>query len=140
LAANGASVRAAISELTNGAGASRQWQQQRQARSGYAIPHPHSIGGSRWNERMTTGAGKFRAWQPRLCDFLDPSSLEVRGIMRTRGFVPRCTVSFDPGRIFRADRRATPLSLRLCHSNLRIAAIEEAVRRLARAWEAYRRG
>jgi 2-aminoadipate transaminase len=41
--------------------------------------------------------------------------------------------SFDPGRLFRASPRRE-LSLRLCYSALPGRALEEAVRRLARAW------
>jgi 2-aminoadipate transaminase len=46
-------------------------------------------------------------------------------------------VSFDPGRSFRAHDTGAPLTLRLCHSNLRVGVIDEAVRRLARAWAAF---
>jgi 2-aminoadipate transaminase len=48
-------------------------------------------------------------------------------------------VAFDPGRSFRVAPGGAAISLRLCHSNLRISAIEEAVRRLAAAWKAYLR-
>ena len=48
-------------------------------------------------------------------------------------------VSFDPGRIFRPDGRVAPLGLRLCFSNVGAAELDEAPRRLARAWDEYRR-
>lgn len=48
-------------------------------------------------------------------------------------------VSFDPGRIFRPDEAETPLALRLCFSSARAAELDEGVRRLARAWDDYRR-
>ena len=48
-------------------------------------------------------------------------------------------VSFDPGRIFRPDSAAAPLGLRLCFSNAGARALDEGPRRLARAWDAYRR-
>ena len=47
--------------------------------------------------------------------------------------------AFDPGRLFRVDTAAAPLSFRLCHSSVRLNAIAEAVRRLARAWLVFRR-
>jgi 2-aminoadipate transaminase len=46
--------------------------------------------------------------------------------------------SFDPGRSFRATGGRAPMSFRLCHSNTEPRALEEAVRRLARAWKAAR--
>src|SRR6185436_4712810 len=46
-------------------------------------------------------------------------------------------VSFDPGRSFRAT--PGPLALRLCFSAVDAAAIDEGVRRLARAWAKLRR-
>jgi 2-aminoadipate transaminase len=48
-------------------------------------------------------------------------------------------VSFDPARIFRPDNSAVPLGLRLCFSNVAGAQLDEGVRRLARAWDLYRR-
>jgi 2-aminoadipate transaminase len=48
-------------------------------------------------------------------------------------------VSFDPGSLFRRGGVARALSFRLCHSNLTVGAIDEAVRRLARAWSRFRR-
>ena len=48
-------------------------------------------------------------------------------------------VSFDPARIFRPDESSSPLALRLCFSAASGAQLDEAVRRLARAWDAYRR-
>jgi 2-aminoadipate transaminase len=48
-------------------------------------------------------------------------------------------VSFDPGRIFRPDAATAPLGLRLCFSNASASELDEAPRRLARAWDAYRR-
>lgn len=48
-------------------------------------------------------------------------------------------VSFDPGRIFRPDDAAAPLCLRLCFSFVGAAELEEGARRLARAWDDYRR-
>jgi 2-aminoadipate transaminase len=47
--------------------------------------------------------------------------------------------SFDPGRIFRATPTGAPLSFRLCHSSIRPKAIAEAVERLSRAFQAFRR-
>jgi 2-aminoadipate transaminase len=43
-------------------------------------------------------------------------------------------VSFDPGSMFRGNGAVTPLAVRLCHSSVDEARIEEGVRRLARAW------
>lgn len=48
-------------------------------------------------------------------------------------------VSFDPGRAFRPDNAASPLALRLCFSYVRARDLDEGVRRLARAWDHYRR-
>ena len=48
-------------------------------------------------------------------------------------------VGFDPGCIFRPDNRSTPLALRLCFSYARARDLDEGVRRLARAWDQYRR-
>lgn len=47
-------------------------------------------------------------------------------------------VSFDPGHVFRPDDAQLPLGLRLCFSYARAAELDEGVRRLARAWDAYR--
>ena len=47
-------------------------------------------------------------------------------------------VSFDPGRSFRADAAPSPLALRLCFSAIDEALIDEGVRRLERAFEAFR--
>jgi len=47
--------------------------------------------------------------------------------------------AFDPGRPFRVDTAAAPLSFRLCHSSVRLNAIAEAGRRLVRAWLVFRR-
>jgi 2-aminoadipate transaminase len=46
-------------------------------------------------------------------------------------------VSFDPGRLFQRSGAARALSFRLCHSNLGVGAIDEAVKRLARAWSRF---
>ncbi|HVR97335.1 MAG TPA: PLP-dependent aminotransferase family protein [Thermoanaerobaculia bacterium] len=43
-------------------------------------------------------------------------------------------VSFDPGSLFRPDRAAQPLALRVCFSALDPDALAEGARRLARAW------
>jgi hypothetical protein len=51
----------------------------------------------------------------------------------------RYGVSFDPGRIFRPDNATLPLALRLCYSDASIGELDEGARRLARAWDAYRR-
>jgi 2-aminoadipate transaminase len=48
-------------------------------------------------------------------------------------------VAFDPGRSFCVAPRRSALSFRLCHSSLRISAIDEAVRRLAGAWDVFQR-
>lgn len=48
-------------------------------------------------------------------------------------------VSFDPGRMFRPDDAASPLALRLCFSFVRAADLDAGVRRLAAAWDDYRR-
>jgi 2-aminoadipate transaminase len=49
-------------------------------------------------------------------------------------------VTFDPGCLFRFDGRASPVSFRLCHSSVQLRAIDEAVKRLGRAWFEYSRG
>jgi 2-aminoadipate transaminase len=48
-------------------------------------------------------------------------------------------VSFDPGRTFRAEHGSSPLALRICFSNARAHDLDEGARRLARAWDDYRR-
>jgi 2-aminoadipate transaminase len=48
-------------------------------------------------------------------------------------------VSFDPGRQFRPDRASHPLTMRLCFSATPGPQLEEGVRRLAAAWDEYRR-
>jgi 2-aminoadipate transaminase len=48
-------------------------------------------------------------------------------------------VSFDPGCMFRPDNSSSPLALRLCFSYARAGELDEAARRLARAWDTYRR-
>lgn len=48
-------------------------------------------------------------------------------------------VSFDPGCMFRPQDDSAPLALRLCFSYVRAADLEEGARRLARAWDGYRR-
>ena len=48
-------------------------------------------------------------------------------------------VSFDPGRTFRADHAGAPLALRICFSNVSAKDLDEGARRLARAWDRYRR-
>jgi 2-aminoadipate transaminase len=48
-------------------------------------------------------------------------------------------VSFDPARIFRPDESSQPLALRLCYSNASGQQLDEGVRRLAGAWDEYRR-
>jgi 2-aminoadipate transaminase len=48
-------------------------------------------------------------------------------------------VNFDPGRQFRPDRAPHPLMLRLCFSATPGPKLEEGVRRLAAAWDDYRR-
>jgi 2-aminoadipate transaminase len=48
-------------------------------------------------------------------------------------------VSFDPGRMFRPDNASSPLALRLCFSYVHARDLDEGARRLARAWEEYRR-
>lgn len=44
-------------------------------------------------------------------------------------------VAFDPGQLFRFAADGRPLALRLCYSASTPAALREAVRRLARAWD-----
>lgn len=44
-----------------------------------------------------------------------------------------CGVSFDPGRMFRADDRASPVAFRVCFSSLSPSSYDEAMRRVARA-------
>jgi 2-aminoadipate transaminase len=44
--------------------------------------------------------------------------------------------SFDPGRMFRVDDDPSPLGMRLCFSNVAEHELDEAVGRLARAWNA----
>ena len=51
----------------------------------------------------------------------------------------RYGVSFNPGRAFRPDNGSSPLALRLCFSAARARDLDEGVRRLARAWNDYRR-
>jgi 2-aminoadipate transaminase len=51
-----------------------------------------------------------------------------------------CGTSFDPGRDFRRDGASRPLALRLAFSSLRAEDIDEAVRRLARAFSEFARG
>lgn len=48
-------------------------------------------------------------------------------------------VSFDPGRMFRPDNAASPLALRLCFSYVRARDLDDGVRRLAQAWDQFRR-
>jgi 2-aminoadipate transaminase len=48
-------------------------------------------------------------------------------------------VSFDPGRMFRPDNASSPLALRLCFSYVGARDLDEGPRRLARAWDEYRR-
>lgn len=48
-------------------------------------------------------------------------------------------VSFDPGRLFRAETEGAPLSMRLCFSSNGPRALDEAVARLHRAWLSRRR-
>jgi 2-aminoadipate transaminase len=48
-------------------------------------------------------------------------------------------ISFDPGRTFRVDHATAPLALRLCFSNAKARDLDDAPRRLARAWDDYRR-
>lgn len=48
-------------------------------------------------------------------------------------------VSFDPGRMFRPDNASSPLALRLCFSYVPARDLDEGARRLARAWDEYRR-
>jgi len=46
-------------------------------------------------------------------------------------------IGFDPGRIFRASQRSSPIALRLCFSAVRDDLLDVAVERLARAWRAF---
>jgi 2-aminoadipate transaminase len=48
-------------------------------------------------------------------------------------------VSFDPGRLFRAGEAPRPLALRLCFSAEPPERLEEGVRRLSAAWDAFAR-
>jgi 2-aminoadipate transaminase len=48
-------------------------------------------------------------------------------------------VSFDPGRLFRPTGATRPLALRLCFCGEPGPRLEEGVKRLARAWDAFRR-
>lgn len=48
-------------------------------------------------------------------------------------------VSFDPGRMFRPDERSSPISFRVCFSAVAAHQIDEGVRRLARAFDEFRR-
>jgi 2-aminoadipate transaminase len=48
-------------------------------------------------------------------------------------------MSFDPGRTFRPDHASSPLALRICFSNARAHDLDEGARRLAGAWDEYRR-
>jgi 2-aminoadipate transaminase len=48
--------------------------------------------------------------------------------------------AFDPGQLFRAEPAPSRLSFRLCHSSTRLRAIDEAISRLATAWNEFRRG
>ncbi|HVY47963.1 MAG TPA: PLP-dependent aminotransferase family protein, partial [Minicystis sp.] len=47
-------------------------------------------------------------------------------------------VAFDPGRLFRHDERSSPIAMRVCYALAPPRDLEEGVRRLARAWDAYR--
>jgi 2-aminoadipate transaminase len=49
-----------------------------------------------------------------------------------------CGVSFDPGRLFRADDRSSPIAFRLCFSNVSTSEIDEGIRRLASAMQRFR--
>ena len=48
-------------------------------------------------------------------------------------------MSFDPGRMFRPDNASSPLALRLCFSYVDARDLDEGARRLAQAWDEYRR-
>jgi 2-aminoadipate transaminase len=47
-------------------------------------------------------------------------------------------VSFDAGRDFRRSGQSSPIAMRLAFSSIRYEDIDEAVRRLARAWKAWK--
>ncbi|MBK8168748.1 MAG: PLP-dependent aminotransferase family protein [Sandaracinaceae bacterium] len=46
-------------------------------------------------------------------------------------------VSFDPGRLFRSTNQSSPMALRLCYSNVKEDAIDDAMARLAKAWKSF---
>jgi 2-aminoadipate transaminase len=48
-------------------------------------------------------------------------------------------VTADPGRLFRADDASAPVALRLCFSSAPVAALDDGVARVARAWDTWRR-
>ena len=62
--------------------------------------------------------------------FFEPLFLDARAAIDAG-------VSFDPGSMFRPDRAAHPLAIRLCFSAAPTTSFEEGARRLARAWRAF---
>ncbi|HEX2573841.1 MAG TPA: PLP-dependent aminotransferase family protein [Polyangia bacterium] len=80
--------------------------------------------------RFTFPAGGFSIWVMTDEDGDDIEFLKTAILHR---------VSFDPGRQFRPDRVPHPLMLRLCFSATSGPRLEEGVRRLAAAWDDYRR-
>jgi 2-aminoadipate transaminase len=88
----------------------------------------------------------IRRWMPASFDVVEPEGgfsifvqTEYEGDdARLLEVAAQYGTSFDPGRLFRASP-GTPLSFRLCHSSIRPKAISEAVERLARALDAFRR-
>jgi 2-aminoadipate transaminase len=81
--------------------------------------------------RFTPPEGGFTIWVETDREGDDAALLET---------AIRYGVSFDPGRTFRVDGRASPIALRLSFAIEPAPRLTLGVERLARAWEAYRRG
>lgn len=80
--------------------------------------------------RFTPPEGGFTIWAETGREGDDAALLEA---------AIRRGVSFDPGRSYRVDGRASPMALRLSFASEPASRLAEGVRRLARAWEAYAR-
>jgi 2-aminoadipate transaminase len=81
--------------------------------------------------RFAEPAGGFSLW----CESPEPDQDDVALLT----CAVRHGVAFDPGRLFRPMETCRPLAIRLCFSAEQPSRIEEGVRRLAIAWDAFRR-